>query len=193
MVANFVAGGAAINVLARRAGARLLVVDAGVATPVSGVRSLRLGPGTANIAAGPAMTRGDRGRGCPRGRGDRRGARSRADRHRRDGHRQHDRCLRTLRGAPRQRTPEAVTGEGTGLDDDGRAAQGRRRPAGAGRQPPTASRSAVLAASAGSRSRCSRASCSAAPRSGCRWCSTASSPALRLSQPPGWRRRRRAR
>jgi nicotinate-nucleotide--dimethylbenzimidazole phosphoribosyltransferase len=56
MVANFVAGGAAINVLARRAKARLLVVDAGVASPVAGVRSLRFGPGTANIAAGPAMS-----------------------------------------------------------------------------------------------------------------------------------------
>ena len=33
MVANFAAGGAAINVLAREAGARLVVVDAGVATP----------------------------------------------------------------------------------------------------------------------------------------------------------------
>src|SRR6185295_15361138 len=33
MVANFAGGGAAINVLARRAGARLVVVDAGVATP----------------------------------------------------------------------------------------------------------------------------------------------------------------
>ncbi len=55
MVANFVAGGAAINVLARRAGARLLVVDAGVTSPVAGVRSLRFGSGTANIASGPAM------------------------------------------------------------------------------------------------------------------------------------------
>jgi nicotinate-nucleotide--dimethylbenzimidazole phosphoribosyltransferase len=45
MLANFEAGGAAINVLAREAGARLLVVDAGVGKP------------TANIAAGPAMTR----------------------------------------------------------------------------------------------------------------------------------------
>src|SRR4051812_35913499 len=43
MVANFAAGGAAINVLAREAGARLVVVDAGV------------GSGTANIASGPAM------------------------------------------------------------------------------------------------------------------------------------------
>jgi nicotinate-nucleotide--dimethylbenzimidazole phosphoribosyltransferase len=45
MLANFEAGGAAINVLARAAGARLLVVDAGVGKP------------TANIAAGAAMTR----------------------------------------------------------------------------------------------------------------------------------------
>jgi nicotinate-nucleotide--dimethylbenzimidazole phosphoribosyltransferase len=59
MVANFAAGGAAINVLARAAGARLLVVDAGVATPCTqpGVRPLRFGPATANIARGPAMPR----------------------------------------------------------------------------------------------------------------------------------------
>jgi nicotinate-nucleotide--dimethylbenzimidazole phosphoribosyltransferase len=57
MVANFVAGGAAINVLAREAGARLVVVDAGVATPCDGVRALRLGAGTASIARGPAMPR----------------------------------------------------------------------------------------------------------------------------------------
>ncbi len=59
MVANFAAGGAAINVLAREAGARLVVVDAGVAVPVEhgAVRPLRLGPGTASIARGPAMAR----------------------------------------------------------------------------------------------------------------------------------------
>jgi nicotinate-nucleotide--dimethylbenzimidazole phosphoribosyltransferase len=45
MVANFAAGGAAVNVLAREAGARLVVVDAGVGKP------------TGNIARGPAMTR----------------------------------------------------------------------------------------------------------------------------------------
>jgi nicotinate-nucleotide--dimethylbenzimidazole phosphoribosyltransferase len=44
MVANFEAGGAAINVLARRAGARLVVVDRGVGT------------GTRNMTKGPAMT-----------------------------------------------------------------------------------------------------------------------------------------
>src|SRR5579862_6750723 len=59
MVANFAGGGAAINVLAREAGAELLVVDAGVAVPCEqpGVRPLRFGPGTANAAVGPAMAR----------------------------------------------------------------------------------------------------------------------------------------
>jgi nicotinate-nucleotide--dimethylbenzimidazole phosphoribosyltransferase len=58
MVANFAAGGAAINVLARAAGARLVVVDAGIAVPFEHelVRPVRIGPGTANLAAGPAMT-----------------------------------------------------------------------------------------------------------------------------------------
>jgi nicotinate-nucleotide--dimethylbenzimidazole phosphoribosyltransferase len=58
MVANFASGGAAINVLARHAGARLVVVDAGVAVPFEheSVRSLRIGAGTANLADGPAMS-----------------------------------------------------------------------------------------------------------------------------------------
>ncbi|HZO49101.1 MAG TPA: nicotinate-nucleotide--dimethylbenzimidazole phosphoribosyltransferase [Gaiellaceae bacterium] len=59
MVATFVGGGAAICVLARHAGARLVLVDAGVRVPVAdpAVRDLRLGPGTANAARGPAMAR----------------------------------------------------------------------------------------------------------------------------------------
>src|SRR4051812_29091525 len=56
MVANFVAGGAAVNVLARAAGAEVIVVDAGVATPVEGVRSLGIAAGTSNMTLGPAMT-----------------------------------------------------------------------------------------------------------------------------------------
>ena len=59
MLANFAAGGAAINVLAREVGARLVVVDAGVRSPFEhpAVRPLRLGAGTANLAEGPAMER----------------------------------------------------------------------------------------------------------------------------------------
>ena len=59
MLANFAAGGAAINVLARQADARLVVVDAGVLRPVehSAIRPLRLGAGTADATVGPALTR----------------------------------------------------------------------------------------------------------------------------------------
>jgi nicotinate-nucleotide--dimethylbenzimidazole phosphoribosyltransferase len=69
MVANFAAGGAAINVLARQAGARLVLVDAGVAGPVDapGVRVLRLGPGTASFTSGPAMTEDQARRGLEAG------------------------------------------------------------------------------------------------------------------------------
>jgi nicotinate-nucleotide--dimethylbenzimidazole phosphoribosyltransferase len=58
MVANFARGGAAINVLARHAGAGLIVVDAGTVQPIDhpNVRSLRAGPGTANFKHMPAMS-----------------------------------------------------------------------------------------------------------------------------------------
>jgi nicotinate-nucleotide--dimethylbenzimidazole phosphoribosyltransferase len=59
MVKNFLTGGAAINVLARQHGARVVVADLGTKDPVRlpQVRDLRLGPGTANFARGPAMSR----------------------------------------------------------------------------------------------------------------------------------------
>lgn len=60
MVENFIRGGAAINVLARHAGADVLVADFGVAAPVPsepGLVSRRIGPGTKNMAREPAMTR----------------------------------------------------------------------------------------------------------------------------------------
>lgn len=60
MVANFAAGGAAINQLARHAGAEILLVDMGVATSLEGIGSVvhaRIADGTANMAAGPAMSR----------------------------------------------------------------------------------------------------------------------------------------
>jgi nicotinate-nucleotide--dimethylbenzimidazole phosphoribosyltransferase len=60
MVENFLRGGAAVNVLARQAGARVVVADFGVAALQGerpGLVSRRFGDGTRNMAAGPAMTR----------------------------------------------------------------------------------------------------------------------------------------
>ena len=60
MVANFLAGGAAANVFARANGAEIAVVDAGVAgdpLDAPGLVSRRIAPGTRNFAVEPAMTR----------------------------------------------------------------------------------------------------------------------------------------
>src|SRR6266545_4563724 len=60
MVLNFLHGGAAINVLARQAGARVTVVDIGVATdfePMPGLIQRKIMCGTRNLVQGPAMTR----------------------------------------------------------------------------------------------------------------------------------------
>ena len=60
MVANFLQGGAGINVLARHAGARVVVVDMGVASdlqPHPALVSRKVGHGTRNFTKGPAMTR----------------------------------------------------------------------------------------------------------------------------------------
>ncbi len=62
MVLNFLRGGAAINVLARQAGARVTVVDIGVATelqPVPGLVQCKVMRGTHNQAQGLAMTRAE--------------------------------------------------------------------------------------------------------------------------------------
>jgi nicotinate-nucleotide--dimethylbenzimidazole phosphoribosyltransferase len=59
MLGNFVAGGAAISVLAREQGVPLRLVDLGTidtSLELPGVRHLRLGAGTANFALQPAMT-----------------------------------------------------------------------------------------------------------------------------------------
>ncbi len=67
MVANFVAGGAAINVLAAEVGATVVVVDVGVAGPIPAADrdaarggrlvEARIRAGTADMTEGPAMTR----------------------------------------------------------------------------------------------------------------------------------------
>jgi nicotinate-nucleotide--dimethylbenzimidazole phosphoribosyltransferase len=64
MVANFVAGGAAINVLARQAGASVTVIDVGVAGDLDalglagapGLLRRNVRPGTADLSQGPALT-----------------------------------------------------------------------------------------------------------------------------------------
>jgi nicotinate-nucleotide--dimethylbenzimidazole phosphoribosyltransferase len=60
MVQNFLQGGAAINVLARLIGARVVVVDMGVSSGLEADQDLlgrRVAPGTGNMASGAAMTR----------------------------------------------------------------------------------------------------------------------------------------
>lgn len=69
MVANFVGGGAAINVLAATVGASVTVIDVGVAgaipdVPLGGQRGgrlvhARIRPGTRDMTEGPAMTRAE--------------------------------------------------------------------------------------------------------------------------------------
>ncbi|MCX5714719.1 MAG: nicotinate-nucleotide--dimethylbenzimidazole phosphoribosyltransferase [Candidatus Omnitrophica bacterium] len=66
MVYNFLSEGAAINVLARHVGARVVVVDIGVAEEIEKIRiktkdfkDRKIGLGTKNMARGPAMSRDD--------------------------------------------------------------------------------------------------------------------------------------
>jgi nicotinate-nucleotide--dimethylbenzimidazole phosphoribosyltransferase len=59
MVANFVAGGAVINAFARQVGASLMVVDVGVAIPLHGGENLldaNVRRGTRDLSVEPAMT-----------------------------------------------------------------------------------------------------------------------------------------
>lgn len=59
MVYNFLRGGAGINVLARQVGARVIVVDMGVAEnlTVSGFKDCKINMGTKNFTKGASMTR----------------------------------------------------------------------------------------------------------------------------------------
>jgi len=59
MVLNFINGGAGINVLARHVGAKVIVVDMGVAAEINHPEAInkKIDFGTKNMAKGPAMTR----------------------------------------------------------------------------------------------------------------------------------------
>ena len=118
MVANFVAGGAAINVLARATGAKLTVVDVGVVGPELPVSS-RVRAGTRDMTVEPAMTRDEVLRAIGIGRDVARGIVA-------------DGCdaialgemgignttsASALVAALTGRPPAEVTGRGTGLDD----------------------------------------------------------------------------
>lgn len=62
MVYNFIEGGAAINALARHAGAEVIVVDMGVDHDfgrLAGLLDRKIGRGTANFTKGPAMSRAE--------------------------------------------------------------------------------------------------------------------------------------
>jgi nicotinate-nucleotide--dimethylbenzimidazole phosphoribosyltransferase len=64
MVYNFIRGGAGINVLAKHVGARVIVVDMGVAVKIESsklkgknFKDKKIAPGTKNMSRGPAMTK----------------------------------------------------------------------------------------------------------------------------------------
>jgi nicotinate-nucleotide--dimethylbenzimidazole phosphoribosyltransferase len=60
MVENFCTGGAAVNAIARTVGARVSVLDVGVATELGRhplLRGAKVRPGTADLSRGPAMSR----------------------------------------------------------------------------------------------------------------------------------------
>jgi nicotinate-nucleotide--dimethylbenzimidazole phosphoribosyltransferase len=156
MVANFLAGGAAVSVLARRVGAEVVVVDAGVATTVPGLDPADPPPqlvagavrrGTADLAAGPAMTPAEAGAALDLGASVAAALVARGAR-----------CLLTgdmgignttasaaLVAAFTGRSPSEVTGRGTGIDDAALAAKVAAVEAGLARLDPGADPVGVLA------------------------------------------------
>jgi len=126
MVKNFARGGAAINVLARNIGARLTVVDAGVASDLGTVQNIVHGNvrrGTANLVQGPAMTRAEAAQAVELGRAQARadiaqGANLLIAGEMGIGNTTASACLIcAFTGAD----ADAVVGSGTGVDEAGRA------------------------------------------------------------------------
>jgi nicotinate-nucleotide--dimethylbenzimidazole phosphoribosyltransferase len=72
MVRNFCDGGAAVNAIAKTVGARVSVLDVGVAAELERhplLRSAKVWPGTDDLSAGPAMNREDAARAVMAGAG----------------------------------------------------------------------------------------------------------------------------
>ena len=125
MVLNFAAGGAAICVLARQAGAEVVVVDMGCRAAVAhpGVLDRRVGPGTRDFTRGPAMSREEAARAVEAGAalaGDLagRGVRLLGLGEMGIGN---TTAASAMAAAFLGRPPETVTGRGTGVDDAGYA------------------------------------------------------------------------
>jgi len=123
MVANFCGGGAAINVLARHAGAAVTVIDVGVASviPTDDPMLLRrrVADGTANLAEGPAMTRTEVDAALDVGASVAASAVARGSRLLVTGDMGigNTTASAALIAALTGRSPEAVVGRGTGIDD----------------------------------------------------------------------------
>jgi nicotinate-nucleotide--dimethylbenzimidazole phosphoribosyltransferase len=121
MVQNFLRGGAAINVLARLAGAQVVVADFGVAAPPPAhpaLRSCRVGAGTRDLSEEPAMSRDEARRSIELGIGlvgdaDLIGTGEMGI--------GNTTSASALTAGLTGRKVEEVTGRGTGVDDAGRA------------------------------------------------------------------------
>ena len=123
MVANFLASGAVVNAIAAQAGAEVCVVDVGVIDefpPAPGLLPRKVRPGTADMTTGPAMTRDEAERAIEVGIETARDLVAAGNR-----------CLVTgdmgianttasaaLVSVFTGADPDAVTGRGTGVDDE---------------------------------------------------------------------------
>ncbi len=123
MVQNFLAGGAVVNAFARQVGAEVTVVDIGVKSDLpdaEGLIARKTAPGTADMTQGPAMTMDQARQAVTAGIEIARDLAAKGNR-----------CLITgdmgianttasaaLIAAFTGRTPETVTGLGTGIDDE---------------------------------------------------------------------------
>lgn len=124
MVRNFLAGGAAINALARVAGAELLIVDVGVDAdfaPHPQLWSRKIARGTRNLLDGPAMTRAEAETACSVGIEAARALTTRGATLLAGGEMGigNTTAAATLTALFTGRAAGDVTGRGTGVDDEG--------------------------------------------------------------------------